>query len=442
MKFTVTGIYSSALSKMLVDRGHTPTKLSTTLVQRLGVEDLSDPADVQIRDMARTQGVIVLGEGAKQISDEIVDSLKDVATMYLPKTYGAVYKARIVEKTRRGYLIELNDRLGLLRTRRPEYEISAVQVTGYSRSASKLILTDVVKIRKGAAEAVRIGRSNSDQYLPKRWRWRSTGDDIENTEVAEATSDIEESVESPEVPDGRSVYQGIDYVELVFSSSVKATLDDFRRKLVPTISGHHYLKSLGAAYSAFVDFGERVQPLVGDSFDSLLSESIVRGVYPRHNEKVRILRMTPEGTDSQKWPVSVVHSDDKTIIVKHSVRFRENQEQPELDVLPGDLATTEFRIGEWFSTTTFTRRNGGLVGAHVDVSTPPEPCKEFIRYIDLYVDVVKDAKEVKVLNLDRLDEAYEKGLVTSNMRDKAVEAAKAAEERLKQGEQNVDSTVS
>ncbi|MEM3857631.1 MAG: DUF402 domain-containing protein, partial [Thermoprotei archaeon] len=95
-----------------------------------------------------------------------------------------------------------------------------------------------------------------------------------------------------------------------------------------------------------------------------------------------------------------------------------------------------------FSTTTFTRRNGGLVGAHVDVSTPPEPCKEFIRYIDLYVDVVKDAKEVKVLNLDRLDEAYEKGLVTSNMRDKAVEAAKAAEERLKQGEQNVDSTVS
>jgi len=35
LKFTVTGVYSSAISKMLLENGHEPTRLSNTLVQPL-----------------------------------------------------------------------------------------------------------------------------------------------------------------------------------------------------------------------------------------------------------------------------------------------------------------------------------------------------------------------------------------------------------------------
>lgn len=414
----------------MVDKGYEATQLSQTLVQRLGIQAIEDAPDVYIRDLSRGQGVAIIGENARKVGEDLCAELEEIATLHIPKVYGAVYKARITEKVRRGYLIELDDRLGFLRSRRPEYEVSAVQVTGYSRSMSKLLLTDAVRIRKGGAEAIRTGRGSYDQHLPKGWRWRRSGDDLENTEVAEQASDIEESVQSPEVPDGRAILQGRDYVELVFGAGVKPRLDEWRRKLTPTMNYHHYLKSLGASYSAFVDFGERVQPLISDKFDAILSESIVKGVYPRHGEKVRITHIKPDGVDIQRWPATVVHSDEATVIVKRNIRSSGLYDGLDVDRFPGDQAVTEFRVGEWFSITTYTRRDGSDVGSYANISTPPEICKDFIRYIDLYVDVVRTPEGVETVDVEQLEDAYAKGLITQSLHDKAVEAAKKAEAAL------------
>ncbi|MEM0321418.1 MAG: hypothetical protein QW613_03345, partial [Thermoprotei archaeon] len=157
VKFTISGIYSSALSKLLLDRGYQPTRLTNTLVERLGGAGTSkDEPDVVIKDMSRWQGVILIGDQAKTVADTIVQELGTVAQFYLPKVYGAVFKPSIVERIRNGIILELEGHKGLLKTRGDS--VGLVQVTGYARSVSKLLVTSAVRVRFGGAEAERTAR--------------------------------------------------------------------------------------------------------------------------------------------------------------------------------------------------------------------------------------------------------------------------------------------
>lgn len=430
VKFTVTGIYSSALSKLLLDKGYEPTRLSNTLVERLGGAGSSrDEPDVVIKDMTRWQGVIVIGEKAKTVADTIVQELGTVAVFYLPKVYGAVYKPGIVERVRNGVVLELENRRGLLKGRGDN--VGLVQVTGYARSVSKLLVTSRVRIRVGGAEAERTGRSFEDPLLPAGWRWIKRSGEKENAEVASKANDLEEMLSSPEIPDGRCVMPGKDYVELVFGLDAKNTLDEWRAKITPTIPGHHYLKSLGPEYSALVYFAEAVREAIADKLDYYLKDTIVKGVYPRSGEEVKLFHMKPDGNDVELSSGQVLHSDEKSIIVKRKMRSRGEYDGLKAEKRPGDYALTEFKLGEWYYTTTYFRRDGTEIGKYVNVCTPPEVSKVFIRYIDLYVDVVKSGGEVKILDKEQLEDALHKGHITQRMYKKAAETAERVSRELR-----------
>lgn len=430
MKFTVSGIYSSALSKLLLEKGYQPTRLSSTLVERLGgAGSDKDEPDVIIKDMSRWQGVIVIGDRAKTVADTIVQELGTVAVFYLPKVYGAVYKPAVVERVRNGVVLELEDRRGLLKTRSDSFGL--VQVTGYARSVSKLLVTTHIRIRAGGAEAERAGRGSEDPLLPAGWRWRRRSSEKDNREVASKANDLEEMFSSPEIPDGRCVLPGKDYVELVFGLDAKSTLDEWRAKVTPTIPGHHYLKSLGPEYSALVYFAESVREAVGDRLEHYLKDTIVKGVYPRSGEEVRLFHMKPEGSDAELSSGYVLHSDENSIIVKRQIRSRGEYDGLNAEKRLGDYALTEFRLGEWYYVTTYFRRDGTEIGKYANICTPPEVSKVFIRYIDLYVDVVKSGGEVRVLDKEQLEDALHKGYITQKMYKKASETAEKVSKELK-----------
>ena len=430
VKFTVSGIYSSALSKLLLDRGYQPTKLSNTLVERLGGEGAGkDEPDVVIKDMSRWQGVIVIGDQAKTVADTIVQELGTVAQFYLPKMYGAVFKPSVVERIRNGVILELEDRRGLLKTRGDN--VGLVQVTGYARSVSKLLVTPAVRIRFGGAEAERTGRLIEDPPLPSGWRWRRRASDEENTQVASKANDLEEMLTSPEIPDGRCVLPGKDYVELVFGLEAKELLDVWRSKITPTIHGHHYLKSLGPEYSALVYFAEAVRERIEDKLDEYLKDTVVKGVYPRSGEEVKIFHMKPDGNDVELSSGYVLHSDENTIIVKRPIKSRGEYDGIEAERRIGDYAITEFKLKEWYYVTTYFRRDGAEIGKYANVCTPPEVSKVFIRYIDLFVDVVKSHGEVKIIDREQLEEAIHKGYITQTMYKKAVDTADKLSRELK-----------
>ena len=427
MKFSISGVYSSAVSKILVERGHIPTRLSKTLVDRLGgLGALDDEPDVYIKDMSRWQGIVLIGDGAKVMADEIVSEAKEAGVFYLPKSYGAVYKARVLERVRNGYIVDLDGRRGLVKSRLYETEVNAVQVTGYARSVSKVLLTDSVRIRSGGAEAVRLSRFSREfreSDLPGGWKWRSQGSELEKEDVLKKAQDIEEMVLSPEIPDGRCVLPGVDYVEVVLGLNAKKIMDGWRRKLVPTMDGHHYLKSLGPEYSALVDFAERVKELIPDKFDELISQTIVRGVYPRSTEEIKIVHMKPNGIDIEYSPVYVVHSDADTIITKRRIMSSGRYDGLGVERQPGDYALTEFKVNQWYYTTSYYRRDGAKIGEYVNINTQPEIAKGFIRYIDLYVDVVRKRGEIKVIDKEELDGALADGYISKEVYDKANQVA-------------------
>jgi protein associated with RNAse G/E len=431
VKFTVSGVYSSAISKILVDKGYEPTRLSNTIVQRLGgMGGGEDEPDIVIRDMSRWQGVVLIGDAAKSLANDVLQEVGDAAMLYLPHVYGAVYKASVIERVRNGVIVDLEGRKGLLKTHRYDAEAELVQVTGYARSVSKLLVTDSIKIRSGGAEANRWGRNAFESELPPGWRWKRRASDEENTDVAGKANDLEDMLESPEVPEGRCLLQGKDYVELVFGYEVKPVLDAWRRKLVPTINGHHYLKSLGPEYSALVDFAERVQPLLPEKLDDILAETIAKGVYPRNSEEIRIFHMKPNGTDIERSPAYVLHSDNKVVVAKRSIRSAGKYDGLEVDKRPGDRAISEFRVDEWYYATNYFRRDGSPIGRYVNICTPPEISKSFIRYIDLYVDVVEVNGNVRIIDKDQLDEALENGHITQKMYDKSLKTAEEVAESL------------
>ncbi|MEM0120225.1 MAG: DUF402 domain-containing protein [Thermoprotei archaeon] len=430
VKFTISGIYSSALSKLLLDRGYQPTRLTNTLVERLGGAGTSkDEPDVVIKDMSRWQGVILIGDQAKTVADTIVQELGTVAQFYLPKVYGAVFKPSIVERIRNGIILELEGHKGLLKTRGDS--VGLVQVTGYARSVSKLLVTSAVRVRFGGAEAERTARLIEEPPLPDGWRWRRRASDEENTNVAAKASDLEEMFASPEIPEGRCVLSGKDYVELVFGLEAKKLLDDWRSKITPTISGHHYLKSLGPEYSALVYFAESIREYIPDKIDERLMDTVVKGVYPRSGEEVKIFHMKPEGNDTELSSGRVLHSDESTIIVRRPIKSRGEYDGLNVEKRVGDYAITEFKLGEWYYVTTYFRRDGAEIGKYANICTPPEASKVYIRYIDLYVDVVKSGSQVKIVDREQLEDAIHKGHITQTMYKKAVETAEKLSQTLR-----------
>ena len=79
---------------------------------------------------------------------------------------------------------------------------------------------------------------------------------------------------------------------------------------------------------------------------------------------------------------------------------------------PGDQAITELRIGEWCLRTSYYSRDGRYKGTYINLNTPVELCPGRIRYVDLEVDIcVWPDGRVRVLDMERLRQALEDGLI-------------------------------
>ncbi|MEM0497708.1 MAG: DUF402 domain-containing protein, partial [Acidilobaceae archaeon] len=66
-----------------------------------------------------------------------------------------------------------------------------------------------------------------------------------------------------------------------------------------------------------------------------------------------------------------------------------------------------------------------LLGVYVNINTPPEVSFKGIRYLDLYIDIVKRvSSEPELVDLRELEEAYNVGLISSGLYEKALDEAK------------------
>jgi Ribonuclease G/E len=113
--------------------------------------------------------------------------------------------------------------------------------------------------------------------------------------------------------------------------------------------------------------------------------------------------------------------------VKYSRIIRANGFYDGLEVKKeaGDKAVSETKIGEWWIKTEYFSRQGKWKGTYINLNTPLEIYPKTLRYVDLEVDVsIKPDGSAKILDMEKLEKALQKGLISKGLFEKIEAKAK------------------
>jgi len=228
------------------------------------------------------------------------------------------------------------------------------------------------------------------------------------------------------------VYPGQAAYDLEFPCGSKVTLDSFRSKVSPTVDGHHQLKSVAS------DRVEEAESLLADSPNSRpeISRHLREDLVYRQcqlGRTVQIEHVKPMGELVNLAEGKILGFANSTLVMKRvfsAGRFLYDG----LGVYKeeGDYAITEAQEGTWVLRHKYYSDDGRLKGELHNVNTPIELYPGRIRYVDLEVDVVRLAeRNPRIIDLDRLDDAVEKGYVSESLAAKALAIAKETEALLR-----------
>jgi len=99
MKAKIRGIYSTALTKLLLDNSFEIVQPSLTIKKRFELEDNSVPPDLKIKDRYNLQGIRVLGtsEAVSTFQSILHSSFEDVLTRKWQVSVDGIYKGIVME---------------------------------------------------------------------------------------------------------------------------------------------------------------------------------------------------------------------------------------------------------------------------------------------------------------------------------------------------------
>ena len=243
----------------------------------------------------------------------------------------------------------------------------------------------------------------------------------------------------------RRVWADTETAWVRFGRGARFALDDVRRDVTATMPGHHRIKASTENASAAVDFAESVcGSLAGtsgadagdDSDDAGDSDfpfvATTRHFGPREGEKVAIRHGKPDGREIVlgRGEVSSIASDG-SLVLRREMRSAGTYDAIGTERREGDVAITRFVEGRWWYQTRYRSADGEPRGTYVNVCTPLELFPDAVRYVDLYVDVVKRPdEEVERVDDAELDAAIDEGVVGEELATKARSVAGAIESAL------------
>ena len=247
-------------------------------------------------------------------------------------------------------------------------------------------------------------------------------------EEAEALAARARELASSKPSSEPSVIARGEYISIVYvSSEAKRILDGYRSKLHPTVTLHHSLKASGHTESMLVDFAEECLKEGGCSESS--GYSILSFIASKlRGRRVSITHRTPDGRVIRLGPFSVdaVQRSEDSVRLVLSREFRTPGVLDGLNVekRPGDRSRTIIDSSSWTVIHEYISSDGRLLGVYANINTPPEIGLNGIRYLDLYIDVVKRPGEsASIIDRDKLEEARDKGFVTDELYSRALSEA-------------------
>ncbi|MDK2914217.1 MAG: putative ribonuclease [Thermococcaceae archaeon] len=446
----IRGIYSTALTKIFLDRGFKISQPSSRIAERFNFEKTYDEFQVDVYDKADKHGIVMFGTEVEKAKEVIEEEFIDVFFRRLPYQLHAIYKGIVVQKDKKYVYVDIGSAIGTL-TREEAGSLNEgdeilVQVKKHNLlprlSLSLTVPGDyAVLIPKplGAQRHVKISRKIRDPNERERlrilglsidlgdwgilWRtaaaykdWNTLRDEIVKlSKLADRLAKADTYFAPSLVIEGRNIY------EVEFGGGAKKKLDEVRNKVVPTVPGHHQLKANDPELSFAVEIAEgilRKLPSQREKVRQGFWETLVETKGPKRGWLFGLEHVKPDGQKMRIGPGEVMEVSVEPLKVTFKRRLKPGKVYDGLDIPieSGDYAITEIEAGKWWFVHRYYDRNGNLKGEYYNINTPVEIYPEKARYVDLEVDIVKwpDGKK-EIVDKEKLTQHYEDGIITEKL---------------------------
>jgi len=456
MKAKVRGIYTTALTKLLLDNGFGIVQPSLAIKKRFGLMDNSASPDIKIKDRYDLQGIRVIGtsEAVDAFRSVLHSTIEDALTRKWLVSVDGIYKGNMTESDEYAFYVDVGGIVGIL----PKSEAAninvkkplVVQVERKRIGTKQPVLTTNLKIvgnyailvqnsKVGVSLKIRDSNRRAELYAlgktlaPEGWGiiWRELSAS-QSREVLE--NEIETLMEKVRILNEKALHseaptlliEGSYFMDVEFPWSSKRTLDKLRAHATPTLDEHHLYKCCGGEVSAALEMAEDLlekgqdRKQVEESFkEQILYE------FPEEGSLVDIEHVKLSGIVFHLGQATIESMNDEEI--RYSRTMRSNGFYDGLGVKKeaGDKAVSETRTGEWSITTKYFSPSGGWKGTYVNLNTPVEVYPKAIRYVDLEVDVcIQPDGTSEILDMEKLEKALQKGFISKTLFETVKEKVK------------------
>ena len=457
----VRGIIATAVSKILFDQGYTIVQASKPIQERLGIDFDTSPAEVTVKD-ADNDEILVIGspKPARQVYELLVETLEDVFTWRSRLGLWSIVSGVVTENNDRVCRVKLP--LGLegelfnCRKRPGETIIMAVARPPVKPGEKIRLTTNIRIIGKYVALIHGTPKLTASEHIRDKARreyllalaaskvfGKGVGVHLRSSSMYASEEDIRREIdelmkkldeilhmEPPEKP--TIIYPG-EYLGLIgLTSTAKERLDEIRNQVVPTITGHHSLKSThDQSLSELVDYTEYlVQKQVFTRENA--SRSIRDYILEKNREaRIGITHIKPTG-EKLHLTLGTMHEvkidrDSTIIIVKRTMHSKGVYDGLDIEKKPGDVDYMFIKTGEWWISHNYYRGEEWL-GTYVNINTPPELLPREIKYHDLVIDVVITNTKTQTIDEEELEQLVEQGIIPEKLARKAQKTAQKIKE--------------
>jgi protein associated with RNAse G/E len=456
MRANVRGIYSTALTKLLLDNGFEMVQPSLTIKKRFGLPDSSAPPDLKIEDRYDLQGIRVLGtsDAVNKFQSALHSTLDDVLTRKWVVSVDGIYKGNLVESDEYTFYVDIGGgvvgRLQKQETADTNEKQVVVQVERKRIGVKQPILTTALKIVGNfaiLAQNSEVGVSLRIRELNKRaelyalgealapdgwgiiWRQSCVNQSRETLEneikaLAEKVENLNEKALHAEAP--TLLIEGSCFMDVEFPWFSKRNLDKLRASAAPTLDGHHFYKSCGGEVSAALEMAEKL--LEEGQNRSDVEEAFKKQIlyeFPEAGSTVDIEHVKLSGVVFHLGEATIESLADEQIKYERTMQSNGFYDGLGTKKETGDRAVSETRAGEWCITTRYFSKDGESKGTYVNLNTPVEVYPKAVRYVDLEVDVcIQPDGAIRVLDVEKLEKALEKGFISKKLFEIVKEKAK------------------
>jgi Ribonuclease G/E len=224
--------------------------------------------------------------------------------------------------------------------------------------------------------------------------------------------------------------EGLYFMDVEFPSASKRKMDELRASATPTLSGHHFYKSCEGKVSVALEMAENLleKGQNKDEVEELFKQQILYE-FPEVGSMVDVEHVKLSGLVLRLGQATIESLDDEQIKYSRTMRCDGFYDGLGIQKEAGDIAMSETKNGKWYIITKYFSKSGELKGTYINLNTPVEVYPKTIRYVDLEVDVcIQPDGNVKVLDMEKLEKALEKGVLSRALFEKVKEKVKEATE--------------